>query len=170
MIKTMEDIKESISKSSGGKMDINQITNREEKEALANIVAEKVRDGQTIGFGSGTTSYLTAIAIGKKVKAEKLNITAVPTSKLIEDVCKEYGIKVGNLLENSIDWSFDGADEVDPKNWLIKGKGAAMFKEKLNIVSSPKTFILVDDSKFVNKLGEKCPIPIEVFPTALNYV
>ena len=51
MIKTMEDIKESISKSSGGKMDINQITNREEKEALANIVAEKVRDGQTIGFG-----------------------------------------------------------------------------------------------------------------------
>ena len=151
-------------------MDINQITNREEKEKLATKITEKVADGQTIGFGSGTTSYLTSLAIGKKVKEENLNITAVPTSKLIEDVCKEYNIKIGNLLENKIDWSFDGADEVSPNNWLIKGKGAAMFKEKLNIVSSPITYILVDESKIVEKLGEKCPVPIEVFPSALNFV
>ena len=45
-----------------------------------------------------------------------------------------------------------------------------MFKEKLNIVSSPKTYILVDHTKFVDKLGENCPIPIEVFPTAMNFV
>ena len=43
-------------------------------------------------------------------------------------------------------------------------------KEKLNIVSSPKTYILVDHTKFVDKLGEKCPVPIEVFPTAMNFV
>lgn len=151
-------------------MDIDKITNKDEKQQLAYKILENVKDGQVIGFGSGTTSYLAAIEIGKKVKAENLKITAVPTSKEIEDICKEYEITIGNLLENKIDWAFDGADEVDPNGRLIKGKGAAMFKEKLNIVSSPITYILADDTKFVTRLGEKSPIPIEVFPSALNYV
>ena len=148
-----------------------EIENEEEKEKLAYKILDKVKDGNTIGFGSGTTSYLTAIKIGEKVRKEKLNITAIPTSKEIENVCKEYGIKIGNLIENKIDWAFDGADEVDLKHmWLIKGKGAAMFKEKLNIITSPITYILVDKTKFVNYLGEKCKIPIEVFPSAMKYV
>ena len=45
-----------------------------------------------------------------------------------------------------------------------------MFREKLNIITSPKTYILVDKSKIVEKLGEKFPIPVEVNPIALNYV
>ena len=45
-----------------------------------------------------------------------------------------------------------------------------MFKEKLLIRSSGKTFIIVDPSKLVNTLGSKFPIPIEVFPHALSYV
>ena len=45
-----------------------------------------------------------------------------------------------------------------------------MFKEKLNILTSPKTYILVDKTKIVEKLGEKCKVPIEVFPQALKYV
>ncbi len=151
-------------------MNIDEITNKEEKLKLAMRIIDKVKDGQNIGFGSGTTSYIAANEIGKKVQAENLNIIAVPTSKIIEDVCKKYNIKIGNLLENKLDWAFDGADEVDNNNWLIKGKGAAMFKEKLNIVSSPITYILVDDTKIVKKLGEKNPVPVEVFPSALNYV
>lgn len=151
-------------------MDINVITNKEQKIILAKKIAEEVENGQTIGFGSGSTSYLTAIEIGKKVKENNLKIKAIPTSKEIEDVCKEYGIELGNLLEDKIDWSFDGADEVDSNNNMIKGMGAAMFKEKLNMVNSPITYILVDDTKFVNKLGEKHPVPVEVFPSALKYV
>lgn len=152
-------------------MNLENIDNREEKEKLALKILDKVKNGDTIGFGSGTTSYLTAIKIGEKVKNEKLNIIAIPTSKQIEEVCIKYGIKIGNLIENEIDWSFDGADEVEIKtNFLIKGRGAAMFKEKLNIISSPITYILVDKSKFVNNLGEKCKVPIEVFPSAMKYV
>ena len=45
-----------------------------------------------------------------------------------------------------------------------------MFKEKLNILSSPKTYILADKTKFVENLGEKHPVPIEVFPSAMKYV
>lgn len=151
-------------------MDINHITNKNEKIALAKKIASTVKDGQTIGFGSGSTSYLTAIEIGEKVRKENITITAIPTSKDIEEVCKKYQIRIGNLVENKIDWSFDGADEVDPKGRLIKGRGAAMFKEKLNIVSSPITYILVDSTKFVQELGKKNPVPIEVFPSALKYV
>lgn len=152
-------------------MDISKIENYEEKEKIAIKILDKVKDQNTIGFGSGTTSYIAAIKIGEKVKKEKLNITAIPTSKEIKEVCEKYGIKIGNLIENKIDWAFDGADEVDLKKmWLIKGKGAAMFKEKLNIIASPITYILVDKTKFVNHLGEKCKVPIEVFPDALEYV
>ena len=151
-------------------MDIDQITNKEEKMELAKIVADKVRNGQTIGFGSGTTSYLAAIEIGRKVKAEELKITAVPTSNEIEQLCEELGIPCSNLLESTIDWCFDGADEVNEKNWLIKGRGAAMYNEKLNIALASKTYILVDKSKFVDKLGQKFAIPIEITPKALNYV
>lgn len=152
-------------------MDLDKIENKNVKEKLAKRLLDKVKDGQTIGFGSGTTSYITAIEIGKKVKQEHLNITAIPTSKEIKEVCEEYEIKIGNLIENEIDWGFDGADEVElDKLWLIKGKGAAMFKEKLNILTSPKTYILVDKTKIVEKLGEKCKVPIEVFPQALKYV
>ena len=77
---------------------------------------------------------------------------------------------IGNLVENKIDWAFDGADEVDPDNNMIKGMGAAMFKEKLNILNSPINYILIDQTKFVKELGEKHPVPVEVFPQALEYV
>ncbi len=151
-------------------MDIDKIENKEQKLVLAKMIAKKVEDGQTIGFGSGSTSYLAAIEIGKLAKENGLKITAIPTSKDIENVCKEYGINVGNLLEDDIDWAFDGADEVDENNNMIKGMGRAMFKEKLNVVSSPITYILVDETKFVKELGEKHPVPVEVFPSAMKFV
>lgn len=151
-------------------MDINLIDNKEEKIELAKKVLDFVKDGQTIGFGSGSTSYLTGIEIGKLVKEKGIKITAVPTSSYMFELCKEYGIETAELHYESIDWSFDGADEVDGNNNMIKGMGAAMFKEKLNILNSKKTYILIDNSKFVNFLGENHPIPVEVFPTAEEYV
>ena len=151
-------------------MDINLIDNKEEKIELAKKVLDFVKDGQTIGFGSGSTSYLTGIEIGKLVKEEGIKITAVPTSSYMFELCKEYGIETAELHYKSIDWSFDGADEVHGNNNMIKGMGAAMFKEKLNILNSKKTYILIDNSKFVNFLGENHPIPVEVFPTSEEYV
>ena len=101
----------SSSQNSSFTIDLDKIENKEAKEALAQKVLNKVKDGQTIGFGSGTTSYITAVKIGKKVQKEHLNITAVPTSNEIQKVCEHYGIKIGNLIENELDWAFDGADK-----------------------------------------------------------
>lgn len=122
------------------------------------------------GFGSGSTSFLAVIAIAEKIREEGLNILAIPTSLEIKMLCSKLNIPTTTLLEKNPDWCFDGADEVDSNGWLIKGRGGAMFKEKLNIVSSKKTYILIDKSKKVNKLGEKFKVPVECFGDALNYV
>ena len=57
-----------------------EISNREEKERIAKKVAEIVKDGDVIGFGSGSTSYLAAVQIANRVQNENLHITAIPTS------------------------------------------------------------------------------------------
>ena len=152
------------------KIEVDNIKNLEEKKKVAEKVAGKVQDNQTIGFGSGTTSYLATIAIADKVKKENLKITAIPTSFEIKMLCTYLDIPTANLSEKKPDWSFDGADEVNSNNWLIKGKGGAMFKEKLNIINSPITYILIDNSKRVSYLGEKNKVPVEIYPDAINYV
>ena len=140
----------------------NNISHRKEKEIIAKQILKYVKDGDVIGFGSGSTSYLTAIEISKYIKENNINIKAITTSSTMEKICKELKIKTTTLEKDKIDWSFDGADEVDENSWLIKGLGGALLKEKINIKSSPRNFILIDKSKMVKKLGKKCPVPIEV--------
>lgn len=152
------------------KIEFDNISNIEEKKKLGEIIANKVEDGQVIGFGSGSTSYMATLAIADKVKKEGLNITAIPTSYEIKMLCSYLGIRTASLIECKPYWSFDGADEVDHNKNLIKGRGGAMFKEKLNIVNSPITYILIDKSKKVDKLGEKFKIPVECVLDSVNYV
>jgi len=146
------------------------IQNRESKEKVAEQIAKKVKDGDTIGVGSGSTSYLALLAIAQKIKTEGLSVRAIPTSIEIALTCISLGIPVVSLQENRPDWYFDGADEVDPNNHLIKGRGGAMFKEKLIMSASLRNYIIVDKSKLVEKLGAKFPVPVEVFPSALMSV
>src|ERR1700744_777189 len=146
------------------------IINQTGKLKLAEQIAAKVKDGDIIGAGSGSTVYLALFAIAERVKKENLNVKIIPSSLEITMTCSNLGMPVTSLLEDKPDWAFDGADEVDPNRSLIKGRGGALFKEKLLICSSQKTYILVDESKLVEKLGSKFPVPIEVFPGALVYV
>ncbi|MDB5060669.1 MAG: ribose-5-phosphate isomerase [Mucilaginibacter sp.] len=146
------------------------IINKSGKQKVALEIAAKVKDGDVLGVGSGSTVYMALLAIADRIKAEGLNIKAIPTSLEISMFCSKLGIPLTSLFEHRPDWLFDGADEVDPKKSLIKGRGGAMFKEKLLISSSPLNYIIVDDSKLVNKIGTNFPIPIEVFPQALLHV
>ncbi|SCW77053.1 ribose 5-phosphate isomerase A [Mucilaginibacter sp. NFR10] len=147
-----------------------KIINIEGKQKVAAEIAAKVKDGDIIGVGSGSTSYLALVAIAQRVKDEKLNVKAIPTSVELSMFCAKLGLPVTTLYEYKPDWLFDGADEVDPDKSLIKGRGGAMFKEKLLISSSEVSYIIVDESKMVDKLGSKFPVPIEVFPQALPHV
>lgn len=147
-----------------------EISNLEQKLEIGKKIAKRVKDGDVIGVGSGSTSFVATKEIAKRVKEEGLHITAIPTSYEIGILCNELGIPTTSLMEQKPDWSFDGADEVNSKNWLVKGRGGAMYREKLNIASSEVSYILVDDSKFVENICDKFPIPVETTPEAINYV
>jgi ribose 5-phosphate isomerase A len=147
-----------------------EIINAAGKQKVADQIAAKVKDGDVLGVGSGSTVYMALLAIAERIKAEKLHVLAIPTSLEISMFCSKLGIPQTTLYEHKPDWLFDGADEVDPDKSLIKGRGGAMFKEKLLISSSAVNYIIVDDSKIVKKLGTNFPVPIEVFPQALLHV
>ncbi|MFT4221420.1 ribose 5-phosphate isomerase A [Dysgonomonas sp.] len=146
------------------------IINREEKERVAEMIAAKASDGDVIGAGSGSTVYLALYAIAKKIKETDWAIQIIPSSLEISMTCIQLGIPQTTLLNKKPDWTFDGADEVDSNNNMIKGRGGAMFKEKLLICNSKKTYILIDKSKLVSNLGQNFPIPVEIFPSSLLYV
>lgn len=144
-----------------------EISNREEKQIVADKIASMVKDGDIIGVGSGSTAYLALLKIADRIRTEQLHIHAIPTSQEIKMACAKLGIPQTSLLEHKPNWTFDGADEIDPNHNMIKGRGGAMFKEKLLISSSPQTFIIADPSKMVSKLGSRFPVPVEIFPDAL---
>jgi ribose 5-phosphate isomerase A len=146
------------------------IINKAAKQKVADQIAAKVKDGDVLGVGSGSTSYMALLAIAQKIKAEKLNVKAITTSIELTMVCSSLAVPTTTLFEHRPDWYFDGADEVDPNHSLIKGRGGAMFKEKLIMSCSPATYIIVDQTKLVDKLGTNFPVPVEVFPSALLYV
>lgn len=146
------------------------ISNIEEKERIAAKIASMVKDGDIIGVGSGSTAYLALQKIAERIRTEQLHIRAIPTSLEIKMTCARLGIPQTSLFEYKPDWTFDGADEIDMNHNMIKGRGGAMFKEKLLISSSPRTYIIADSSKMVTKLGSRFPVPIEIFPEALTHV
>jgi ribose 5-phosphate isomerase A len=150
-----------------------EISNRAEKEAVAERVARELRDGQVVGAGSGSTSFLALHAIARRIRTDGLTVRAVPTSTEVALACAALGIPTAPLPEARPDWGFDGADEVHERNGvvrLIKGRGGAMFREKLVMASQERTLILVDRSKLVDRLGSRFPIPVETHPWALPLV
>ncbi len=150
-----------------------EISHRQEKEAAAARVAERVRSGDVIGVGSGSTAYLAILALGERIAREGLAITAVPTSLEVAQVCAAVGLATADLAEVRPDWGFDGADEVHRRGdvvRLIKGRGGAMFREKLVMAAQRETLILVDRSKTVERLGERFPVPVETHPSAVHLV
>jgi ribose 5-phosphate isomerase A len=146
------------------------ISNRAEKEAVGRRMADMVQDGQVIGVGSGSTVYVAIQLIADRVRREQFRISVICASPELTMACAALDLPVASLLERRPDWAFDGADEVDPARNLIKGRGGAMFLEKILMWASPRNFILVDPSKLVPRLGMKFAIPVEVRPVALRLV
>src|SRR5689334_13891927 len=95
------------------------ISNREEKEDIARQVAARIKDGDVLGVGSGSTSFITLQAVAARASRENLRITAIPTSPEALMNCIALNIPTTTLLNAQPDWGFDGADEVDPHNSLI---------------------------------------------------
>jgi ribose 5-phosphate isomerase A len=138
------------------------------KRLAGKEAAKLVNDGAIVGLGTGSTAAHAIEELGRRIQEEGLNIRGIPTSYQAADLARRYGIPVGTLDDvDRVDIALDGADEVDPKKNLIKGGGAAHTKEKVIDALADFFVAIVDDSKLVNRLGEKCPVPVEVIPMAL---
>ncbi len=140
------------------------ISNRDAKERIARDVARRASSGDIIGAGSGSTSFLTVLALGERVAAEGLDVTVVPTSIEIELAGCAVGLNISGTVPTRIDWCFDGADEVDPLGRLIKGRGGALYRERLVFIAANVRVVVADDSKTVDRLGRNFPVPVEVEP------
>lgn len=134
-----------------------------EKKSAAEKAAEFIKEGMTIGLGSGSTIYFTIVKSGELVK-QGLKFRAVSTSDSTTKLAQSMGISLVSIDEvNEIDLTIDGADEVDSNFNGIKGGGGALLFEKIVALSSKKNIWVVDSGKVVNTLG-KFPLPVEVIP------
>ena len=124
---------------------------------------EFIRDGMTLGLGSGTTAEICVRELGHRVR-EGLQVVGVPSSRKVERVAREVGVPLTSLNDVSrLDLTFDGADEVDLRTFnLIKGRGGSLLCEKLVAVASEHEVVIVDEGKMVSTLGERMPVPVEV--------
>ena len=138
------------------------------KKAVAKKALEFVEDDMVVGLGTGSTTAYFIEYLGKLIMEGELEeVYGVPTSYQSRLLAIENGIPVVSLDEvDAIDIAVDGADEVDPSLNLIKGRGAALTMEKIIEYRAGTFLVLVDESKLVERLGQKMPVPIEVIPAA----
>jgi ribose 5-phosphate isomerase A len=138
-----------------------EMTTMDGKQVAAQHAAEFIRDGMTVGLGTGSTSAFAIEAIGKRVQ-QGISIKAVASSIRSEDLARQQGITLIPFAQvESIDVYIDGADEVDSNLNLIKGGGGALLREKILAFNSKQFLVIVDDSKLVEHLGTFL-LPVEV--------
>ncbi|HUF50467.1 MAG TPA: ribose-5-phosphate isomerase RpiA [Longimicrobiales bacterium] len=137
-----------------------------QKRAAAARAVALIESGMRVGLGTGSTAWHVVDLLGTRLQAGELrNITAVPTSRATEEQARSLEIPVASLDQvTSLDLTIDGTDEVDPQLDLIKGLGGALLWEKIVAHASARFVIVADDSKEVDRLGARAPLPVEVVP------
>ena len=128
-----------------------------EKRAAAEAAAELVPDGARVGLGTGSTvSYLLPA-----LAARRLDLRCVATSAATERAARDLGLRLSTLDDlGRLDIAIDGADQVDPGRWLVKGGGGAHTREKIVAAAADRFVVIVSSDKLVDALGP--PVPLEV--------
>src|SRR5688572_3366060 len=118
-----------------------------------------------VGLGSGSTADFATRELGARV-SRGLQIVAVPTSERTAALARQLGIPLTTLEEHPrLDLTIDGADELLlPSLSAIKGLGGALLREKIVALASEIHLLIVDESKVVQSLGQRTPVPVEVVP------
>lgn len=138
------------------------------KREAGYYAAGMVEDGMVVGLGTGSTTLHAMERLSALIE-DGLRIQGVPTSFQTEIRARELHIPLTTLdAFPELDLAIDGADQADPLLRLIKGRGAAMTREKCVAAAAEKLVIIVDSSKCVTSLNG--PVPVEVIPFALHPV
>jgi len=140
--------------------------------AVDDLVARGIlKAGMKLGLGTGSTAMPAVRRIAELMHDGTLaGIRAVPTSFQTSIACEELGIPAFSMnareIGGCLDLAIDGADEISPEGYLIKGGGAALLLEKIIAYNAERFAIVADASKAVAHLGTAFALPVEVIPEA----
>jgi ribose 5-phosphate isomerase A len=128
------------------------------KREAARAAAEMIEDGMRVGLGTGTTVAHLLPAIAERGLH---GLRCVATSPKTEQAALELGLTVQDLDEvGTLDIAIDGADQIDPSAWLVKGGGGALTREKI-VAAAAKAFVVIAaEDKAVGELSP--PVPLEL--------
>jgi ribose 5-phosphate isomerase A len=144
----------------------------EAKRKAAEAAAAHVESGTVIGLGSGSTAREFIGIIGRRLASNELrDIKGVPTGHQARLDALKAGIPLTDLdTHPELAISVDGADQIDEGLRAIKGGGGALLREKVVAASSREYILIADERKLTSRLGEGCPLPVEVLPFSLGPV
>lgn len=135
----------------------------QEKRAAAEAASLLVEDGMRVGLGTGSTVAYLLPALAER----KLDIRCVATSVKTEQVGRELGLRVEPFESlDRLDVAIDGADQIAPDNWLIKGGGAAHTREKIVEAAADRFVVIASSDKVVDAL--QAPVPLELLRFGLK--
>jgi ribose 5-phosphate isomerase A len=133
-----------------------------EKRAAAEASAALVRDGDTVGLGTGTTVAYLLPALA----ARGLDIRCVATSVATEVAARALGLVVEPFEQlDRLDIAIDGADQIDPAGWLVKGGGGAHTREKIVAAAADRFVVIASSDKVVDRISP--PVPLELLAFGL---
>jgi ribose 5-phosphate isomerase A len=136
-----------------------------EKRLAAEAAAELVEDGMVLGLGTGSTVAYLLSALATR----KLDLRCVATSPATESAARALGFRVetfaGAGAPSRLDLAIDGADQVDPHGWVVKGGGAAHTREKGVAAAADRFVVIVSSDKLVERLAP--PVPLELLEFGL---
>jgi len=131
----------------------------DEKRAAAEQAAGLVEDGMTVGLGTGSTVAYLLPALAER----RLTLRCVATSPQTEQTARELGFSLEPFdALDRLDLTIDGADQIDPAGWLVKGGGAAHTREKVVAAASDRFVVIGSSDKLVEAIAP--PVPLELLP------
>ena len=129
----------------------------DEKRLAAEAAAELVEDGMRVGLGTGSTVAFLLPALARR----SLDLRCVATSPGTERAAKELGLRVEPFdTLDRLDLAIDGADQIAPDGWLVKGGGAAHTREKVVAAAAERFVVIGSSEKVVDRIGP--PVPLEL--------
>jgi ribose 5-phosphate isomerase A len=137
------------------------------RDALALAAVAPIAQNMVVGLGTGRAASRAIRALADRVSCEGLRLRCVSTSEATSELARQLELPMTDLSQvEMIDYLFDGADEVDPLLRMLKGRGAAMTREKVLAHCARQRVYLIGHEKSVARLGQRCPLPVEVLPLA----
>jgi ribose 5-phosphate isomerase A len=134
-----------------------------EKHMAAEAAADLVTDGMVVGLGTGSTVAYLLAALSRRNRA----ISCVATSAATEELAVGHGLRIRPFKEiEHLDLAVDGADQVDPRCWLIKGGGGAHTRERIVATAADRFVVIVSSNKLVVRL--QTPVPLELLEFGLD--